>query len=98
MADDLNGKPAWFIALEITVPAGLGMAVVPWQAGDFASTSLAVALLQTGGIVLMFTAVFESFNQVVMPIARALLYSPLRADMLMSEREDGHACMSPMPE
>ena len=58
MADDLNGKPAWFIALEITVPAGLGMAVVPWQAGDFASTSLAVALLQTGGIVLMFTAVF----------------------------------------
>jgi hypothetical protein len=40
----------------------------------------------------------ESFNQVVMPIARTLLYSPLRTDMFMAEREDGNACMSPMPE
>jgi hypothetical protein len=41
---------------------------------------------------------FESFNQVVMPIARTLLDSPLRTDMFMSEREDGNACMSQVPE
>ncbi len=39
-----------------------------------------------------------SFNQVVTPMSRTLLYSPLRTDMFMSEREDGNACMSPMPE
>ena len=40
----------------------------------------------------------ESFNQLVMPMAYPLLYSPLRTGMPVSEREDSDACMSPMPE
>ena len=40
----------------------------------------------------------EGFNQVVTSMSHTLLYSPLRTDMSMSEREDGDAGMSPVPE
>ena len=40
----------------------------------------------------------EGFNQVVTSMSYTLLYSSLRTDRSMSEREDSDACMSPMPE
>ena len=43
-------------------------------------------------------SVEESFNQVVTSMSCTLLYSPLRIDMPRSEREDGDACLSPMPK
>jgi hypothetical protein len=39
-----------------------------------------------------------SFNQVVMSISRPLLYCPLWTVIPLPEREDGDACLSPMPE
>jgi hypothetical protein len=41
---------------------------------------------------------FVSFNQVVMPISRTLLYSLLWTEIPMPEREYSDACLSPMPE
>jgi len=43
-------------------------------------------------------AYVEGFNQVVTSMSYTLLYSSLRTDRSMSEREDSDACMSPMPE